>query len=64
MTDRIGHTGSLLPNQRHLFDISDAEANIYVSLRGSSIRIAPHLHTTEADVNRLLNVLAEALHAG
>jgi selenocysteine lyase/cysteine desulfurase len=35
-----------------------AEAGISVSIRGDSIRIAPHLHTTRADIDRLLGVLA------
>ena len=32
-------------------------ANVSVSVRGDSVRIAPHLHTTNADVERLLEVL-------
>jgi len=34
-----------------------AEANVSVSVRGDSVRIAPHLHTTHDDVERLLGVL-------
>lgn len=34
--------------------------NIHVSVRGDAIRVAPHLHTTDADIARLL----EALGAG
>lgn len=34
-----------------------AAASVSVSVRGDSIRIAPHLHTTSADVHRLLAVL-------
>ena len=33
------------------------EAQIYVSVRGDSIRIAPHLHNDEGDVDRLLAAL-------
>ena len=33
------------------------EANVSVSVRGDSVRIAPHLHTTHDDVDRLLAVL-------
>ncbi|MDB5988148.1 MAG: hypothetical protein JWR16_3201 [Nevskia sp.] len=33
-------------------------AGIHLSIRGDCLRIAPHLHTTDADVDRLLNVLA------
>jgi selenocysteine lyase/cysteine desulfurase len=35
-----------------------ADANCYAALRGSSLRIAPHLHTTTDDVDRLLGILA------
>lgn len=35
-----------------------SEENIYVSVRGTSIRIAPHLYNTDEDVSRLMNVLA------
>ena len=31
---------------------------LFVSIRGDSIRIAPHLHTTDDDVERLLATLA------
>jgi len=34
-----------------------AQAKVYASARGDSIRIAPHLYNTEADVERLFNVL-------
>ena len=33
-------------------------ANCYAALRGSSLRIAPHLHTTADDVTRLVDILA------
>ena len=36
------------------------EANCYVAVRGSSLRIAPHLHTTDEDVERLFEGLAQA----
>jgi selenocysteine lyase/cysteine desulfurase len=32
--------------------------NIHVSQRGDAIRIAPHLHVTEADIDRLIEALA------
>lgn len=38
-----------------------AAANVFVSVRGQSIRVAPHLYNTEADVARLFAVLAEVL---
>jgi selenocysteine lyase/cysteine desulfurase len=34
-----------------------ADANVSVSIRGDSIRIAPHLHTSDDDIERLLAVL-------
>ena len=33
------------------------EANVSVSIRGDSIRVSPHLHTTQENVDRLLSVL-------
>lgn len=44
-------------------DIPDrlAERQVYVSRRADSIRIAPHLHTTLADIDRLFAALAEIL---
>jgi selenocysteine lyase/cysteine desulfurase len=35
--------------------------NVYVSVRGQSMRITPHLYNNEADVDRLIGVLAAAL---
>ena len=37
-----------------------AEARVSVSVRGDSVRIAPHLHTTAQDVDRLLAALDSA----
>jgi selenocysteine lyase/cysteine desulfurase len=34
------------------------DANVHVSVRGSSIRVSPHVYNTSADVARLLEVLA------
>jgi len=34
---------------------------VFISRRGDSIRVAPHLHNTAADVERLLAVLREAV---
>ena len=36
-------------------------ANCHAAVRGASLRIAPHLHVTPADVDRLSNALAGAL---
>ncbi|AGW14097.1 aminotransferase class V-fold PLP-dependent enzyme [Megalodesulfovibrio gigas] len=38
-----------------------AARKVYVSVRGTSIRIAPHLYNTPADVARLLTALEESL---
>ncbi len=38
-----------------------AEAGVYVSVRGSAIRVAPHLYNTEADVDRLFQALQQYL---
>jgi len=39
-----------------------AEVNCFAALRGSALRIAPHLHTNDEDVARLLDGLALAAH--
>jgi selenocysteine lyase/cysteine desulfurase len=36
-----------------------AAARVYVSLRGSAIRVAPHLYTTDEDIDRLFQALAQ-----
>lgn len=38
-----------------------AAAKVFVSLRANAVRVAPHLYNTEADVDRLLEVLGEAV---
>jgi hypothetical protein len=37
-----------------------AEQNIFVSYRGGSLRIAPHLHINEQDLEQLFKVLNNA----
>jgi selenocysteine lyase/cysteine desulfurase len=37
-----------------------ADANCFAGLRGTSLRIAPHLHTTDEDVDRLIDALSRA----
>lgn len=39
-----------------------AAAKVYVSIRGDSIRVAPHVYNAEADLARLLSVLKR--HSG
>jgi len=38
-----------------------AQAGCFAALRGTSLRIAPHLHITPSDVDRLIDALAGAL---
>lgn len=38
-----------------------AERDIYVAVRGNSIRVAPHLHSTATDMDRLVTALGELL---
>lgn len=38
-----------------------AEARVYVSVRGPAMRITPHLYNTDADIDRMFEVLAAAL---
>jgi acetylornithine/succinyldiaminopimelate/putrescine aminotransferase len=38
-----------------------ADRGVVASVRGNSLRIAPHLHITEHDVDRLIDGLALAL---
>ena len=40
-----------------------AREKVYVSVRGSSVRITPHLYNTDADVDRLFAALARVLPA-
>jgi selenocysteine lyase/cysteine desulfurase len=35
-----------------------ADANVFVSVRGDSLRVTPHLYNNEADIERLFRVLA------
>lgn len=37
-----------------------AQARVHVSVRGASVRVAPHVWTTDRDVDRFLEVLADA----
>lgn len=38
-----------------------AEARCYASVRSTSLRLAPHLHTSDEDVDRLVDTLRAAL---
>ncbi|MEA1881194.1 MAG: aminotransferase class V-fold PLP-dependent enzyme [Candidatus Marinimicrobia bacterium] len=37
------------------------QENIYVSIRGNSMRIAPYLYNTEADIERLFSIIRKSL---
>jgi selenocysteine lyase/cysteine desulfurase len=45
----------------HRVASSLAEAQVVVSVRGTSIRIAPHLHNNDEDVRRLIAAMASAI---
>jgi selenocysteine lyase/cysteine desulfurase len=54
----------LPPEARERVPAALASANCFVPVRGGrSLRIACHLHTTSADIDRLMNALAEAVGA-
>jgi selenocysteine lyase/cysteine desulfurase len=38
-----------------------AQAGVFVGVRGSSLRVSPHLWTTDQDIDRLLAAIADAL---
>jgi selenocysteine lyase/cysteine desulfurase len=40
---------------------SMAKAGVYVSVRGSAMRVSPHVYNTQADVDRLIEALEAAL---
>jgi selenocysteine lyase/cysteine desulfurase len=46
-------------------DLADrlAAAKVFVSVRGDSIRVAPHLYNDERDVQRFVSVLRECMSA-
>ena len=37
-----------------------AQAGVFVGIRGASLRVSPHLWTTDQDVDRLVGALEEA----
>ena len=40
---------------------SMAEANVFVSVRGTAMRVSPHVYNDESDVERLIEALEAAL---
>lgn len=61
--DRIGHiVGLEAPNGLPENLVGRlAERDVYVAVRGSSIRVAPHLHSTAEDLDRLIAALRDLL---
>lgn len=57
--------GARLPDGSDVRDLAGAlrARRVFVSQRGNSLRFAPHLHVTQADVDQLLNAIEHALHA-
>src|SRR5258708_33055256 len=62
-TYRAGHIVGLDMQGIHAENLAArlAAANVFVSLRGSAMRVSPHLYNTPEDIGRLLEVLEEAL---
>ncbi len=61
--NRVGHLIGLRSEKGLPEDLVTrlAERDIHVAARGSSIRVAPHLHSTASDMDRLVAALAELL---
>ncbi|HET9555535.1 MAG TPA: aminotransferase class V-fold PLP-dependent enzyme [Actinomycetota bacterium] len=61
--DRVPHMlGIAVPDAaRGAVAAALAEAGVYVGVRGSSLRVSPHLWTTDQDVERLVDVLTKAI---
>ena len=48
---------SVPANRRARIGEQLAEANVFVSMRGSAMRVSPHLHATDSDIDRLFEAL-------
>ncbi len=61
-SDRAPHLlGIGLPDQaRSAVARALADAGVFAGVRGSSLRVSPHLWTTDQDVERLVDALAKA----
>lgn len=62
-TDRVGHMIGLRAPGGLPADLvaSLAARDIYVAVRGDSIRVSPHLHTSTSDIERFLTALQEII---
>lgn len=60
---RVGHLIGLRSSTALSPDLAArlAAAGVYVSVRGTAIRVSPHLYNTYEDVERLFQVLAQAV---
>lgn len=60
---RVGHLIGLRSSAAFPADLSKqlTDAGVYVSLRGSAIRVSPHLYNTREECDRLFAVLARVL---
>jgi selenocysteine lyase/cysteine desulfurase len=58
-SDRVGHLVGIRPRAGVRGDLvaALAAANVYVSVRGDAIRVAPHVFNTEDDIDRLVDIL-------
>ena len=58
-SDRVGHLIGIRPRAGIGGDLVSAlaAANVYVSIRGDAIRVAPHVFNTEGDIDRLVDIL-------
>ena len=52
---------SVPPGRRKTIADELAQANVHVSMRGPAMRVSPHLHVNDADVERLFAALDRAL---
>jgi selenocysteine lyase/cysteine desulfurase len=63
--DRVGHIIGIRPDAGVRWQLVAAltAANVYVSVRGDALRVAPHVYNKTADITRLLAVLREDARA-
>jgi len=61
--NRVGHLVGLRRRGGYAPDVPAklAARNVFVSVRGDNLRVAPHLYNTESDVDRFFNALSPLL---